>query len=142
MVICWERADLLAIFYVMFSCVFVTFSYDLLDQVWLLIVWIPDFCSFPYFKNIFTLCFTRTKHQLSLIRDFVARLKKAWINRCPLSALRRRWSERAGLSHTQNDTFGFLSDNCIFILIQNILTHFRYASLLERLVWHHKPRTF
>ena len=27
---CWERADLLALLYVMFSCVFVTFLYDIL----------------------------------------------------------------------------------------------------------------
>ena len=27
---CWERADLLALFYVMFSCAFVTFPYDVL----------------------------------------------------------------------------------------------------------------
>ena len=33
-VICWERADLLALLCVMFSCVFVTFPYTVLDQVW------------------------------------------------------------------------------------------------------------
>ena len=35
-VTCWERADLLALFSVMFSCVFVTFPYGVLGQVWYL----------------------------------------------------------------------------------------------------------
>ena len=39
---CWEMADLLALLYVMFSCVFVTFSYSVLGQVWYLIVLIHD----------------------------------------------------------------------------------------------------
>ena len=45
-VICWERADLLALFvmFVIFNCVFVTFPCDILCQVWYLIVSIPDFC--------------------------------------------------------------------------------------------------
>ena len=29
-------------------CVFVTFSYGVLGQVWYLIVWIPDLCLLPY----------------------------------------------------------------------------------------------
>ena len=33
-VTCWEKADLLALLYVMFSCVFVTFPYGVLDWVW------------------------------------------------------------------------------------------------------------
>ena len=33
-VTCWERADLLALLYVMFYCVFVTFLYAVLGQVW------------------------------------------------------------------------------------------------------------
>ena len=33
---CWERADLLALLRVMFSCVFVTFPYGDLGQVWYL----------------------------------------------------------------------------------------------------------
>ena len=46
-----ERADLLALLYVMFSCGFVTFTYDVLGQVWYLIVLIPDLCFLPYYKN-------------------------------------------------------------------------------------------
>ena len=46
---CWERADLLALLYEMFSCVFVTFPYGVLGQVWYLIVSIPDLCILPYF---------------------------------------------------------------------------------------------
>ena len=32
-VTCWERADLLALLYVMFSCVFVTLPYGVIGQV-------------------------------------------------------------------------------------------------------------
>ena len=46
-VMCWERA----LFYVLFSCVFVTFQYDVLGQVWYLIVSIPDLRLLPYYKN-------------------------------------------------------------------------------------------
>ena len=49
-VTCWERADLLALLYVMFSCVFVTFPYGVLGQVCYLIVSIPDFCHLPFFE--------------------------------------------------------------------------------------------
>ena len=48
-VTCWERADLLALLCVMFSCVFVTFPYGVLGQVWYLIVSIPDICLLPFF---------------------------------------------------------------------------------------------
>ena len=37
-VTCWEKADLLALLYVMFSCVLVTFPYGVLGQVWYLTV--------------------------------------------------------------------------------------------------------
>ena len=46
---CWERAGLLALLCVMFSCVFVTFSYDVLGQVWHLVQLIPDLYFLPYF---------------------------------------------------------------------------------------------
>ena len=42
---------LLALLCVMFSCVFVTFSYGVLGQVWYLIVSIPDFCLLLYFQR-------------------------------------------------------------------------------------------
>ena len=48
-VTCWERADLLTFLYVMSSCVFATFSFVVLVQVWYLIVSIPDICLLPYF---------------------------------------------------------------------------------------------
>ena len=48
-VTCWERADLLALLCVMFSCDFVTFPYGVLDQVWYVIVSIPGLCLLPYF---------------------------------------------------------------------------------------------
>ena len=48
-VTCWERADLFAILCVMLSCVFVTFPYGVLGQMWYLIVSIPDICLLPYF---------------------------------------------------------------------------------------------
>ena len=48
-VICWEEAELLALLYVLFYCVYVTFPCGVLYQVWCLIVSIPDFCLLSYF---------------------------------------------------------------------------------------------
>ena len=42
----------LALLYVMFSLVFVTFSCVVLGQVWNLIVSIPDLCVLPYFDSL------------------------------------------------------------------------------------------
>ena len=47
-VACWESADLLAIVCDKKSC-FVTFPCGILDQVWYLIVSIPDLCRLSYF---------------------------------------------------------------------------------------------
>ena len=49
-VTCWERANLLALVYMMFSCGVVTFSCVVLDQVWHLIASIPDLCLLTYFE--------------------------------------------------------------------------------------------
>ena len=38
--------------FVMFNCDFVTFPCGILDQVWYLIVLIPDLCHLSYFKLI------------------------------------------------------------------------------------------
>ena len=46
-VACWERADLLALLFVIFL---VTFPYCVLGQVWYLIVSIPDLYLLPYFS--------------------------------------------------------------------------------------------
>ena len=51
-VICMELANLLALLYVMFSCVFVTFLCSVLDQVWYLIVLIPDLRPLANFEHI------------------------------------------------------------------------------------------
>ena len=48
---CWERAGLLALLYVMFYCVFVTFRCGVLGQVWYLIVSIPDLYLLTYFSQ-------------------------------------------------------------------------------------------
>ena len=48
-VTCWERADLLVLLCMMFSCVFVTSPYGVLGQVRYLNVLIPDLCLLPYF---------------------------------------------------------------------------------------------
>ena len=48
-VICWDRADHLALLFVMFSCVLVTFTNGVLGHVWYLIVSIPDNFLLPYF---------------------------------------------------------------------------------------------
>ena len=47
-VTCWERAELLALLYVAFYRVFVTFPCDVLGRVWCLIVSIPDLCLLSY----------------------------------------------------------------------------------------------
>ena len=52
-VTCWEIADLLALLYVMFSCVFDTFRYGVLGQVWYLIVSNPDLFLLIYFLEYF-----------------------------------------------------------------------------------------
>ena len=50
----WSPAGtLLAVLYVMFSCVFVPFTCGILGQVWYLIVLIPDICLLPYFSNLY-----------------------------------------------------------------------------------------
>ena len=51
-VTCMERAILLALLYVMFSCVFVTFLRGVLGQVWYLIVSIPDRCLLTFANNL------------------------------------------------------------------------------------------
>ena len=51
-VTCWERADLLALLYVMFKCVFITFPCGVLGQMWCLIVSVPDLCLLSYFYMI------------------------------------------------------------------------------------------
>ena len=45
----WERADLLALLYVMFYYIFVTFQCGVLGQVWCLTVSIPELCLLSYF---------------------------------------------------------------------------------------------
>ena len=49
-VTCQERANLLALLNVMFSCVFVSSQCGVLGQVWYLIILIPDLCLLPYFN--------------------------------------------------------------------------------------------
>ena len=48
LVTCWEKADLKALLYVMFSCVFVTLQCGILGQVWYFIVSIPDIFLLTY----------------------------------------------------------------------------------------------
>ena len=65
-VTCGEKANLLAIMYVMFYCVFVTFPCGVPGQVWYLIVSIPDICLLPYFYN--KTC--RLSHDIHVISNF------------------------------------------------------------------------
>ena len=51
-VTCWERADLLALLYVIFSCVFVTFPNGVLCRVWYLIVSICDIYLLSYLEYL------------------------------------------------------------------------------------------
>ena len=48
---CWERDNLLALLYEMFSCVFVFSPCCVLGQVWYLIVSIPDLCIISFFEH-------------------------------------------------------------------------------------------
>ena len=48
-VTCWERAGLLALLYVMFYCLFVTFPYGVLCKVWYVIVSFQDLKLLSYF---------------------------------------------------------------------------------------------
>ena len=41
--------------FVMFNCIFVTFPFDILGQVWYLIVSTPDLCRLSYFNNDFSI---------------------------------------------------------------------------------------
>ena len=52
---CWEKANLLAVLVVMFSCVFVTFPCGALGQMWYLVVLLPDLCLLTYYNNFFTI---------------------------------------------------------------------------------------
>ena len=54
-VTCWKRADLFVLLYVMFSCAFATFSYDVFGQVRCLIVLITDFAFFLTLLNAKTI---------------------------------------------------------------------------------------
>ena len=58
---CWERVDLIALFCVMFPCVFVTFPYGVYGQVWCLIISIPDLCLLLYFYYL--TCFLESYFQ-------------------------------------------------------------------------------
>ena len=65
MVTCWERADQLALLYVIFLCVLSFFPYDILGQVWYLIVLIPDLCIIFYFQLILNIKFRNIASILS-----------------------------------------------------------------------------
>ena len=56
-VTCLEKADFLTFLCVMFSCVFVTFPFGVLGQVWYLIVSILDLCLLPWKKVHVLICF-------------------------------------------------------------------------------------
>ena len=72
---CCERADFLALLYVVFSCVLVTFPFDILGQVKYLVLSIPDFCLLPYCE--YEIQYTDTKLSLSLKRTKVAKKKSS-----------------------------------------------------------------
>ena len=89
-----ERAYLLALLCVMFSCVFVTFPYGALGQVWYLIVSIPDICLLPYFNynaQAFTLNSTRATRDLSIA--YTKTCQAVW-----KSMKAFRWEERGSIS--------------------------------------------
>ena len=68
---CWERADLLALVGDAY-CIFVTFPYGILGQVWYLIVSFPDLCRLSYFYTLFSFYRTCLKYSSNV---YVACLK-------------------------------------------------------------------
>ena len=54
-VACWKRADLLALVGDVY-CIFVTFPFDILGQVWHLVVSFPDLCLISYFELLMDVC--------------------------------------------------------------------------------------
>ena len=64
------KADLLAVLYVIFYCVFVTFPCGVLGQLWCLIVSIPDLCLFSYLDEDYFRLFTfnRNIYQIALFK--------------------------------------------------------------------------
>ena len=75
MITSWEMADLLALLYVMFYCVFVTFPCGVLGQVWCLIVSIPGLClSFLlYFLAFLCVVFSRI-----FVSIYIGALGQVW----------------------------------------------------------------
>ena len=69
-VTCRERADLLALLYVMLYCVFVTFPCGVMGKVWCMIVSIPDLYLLSYFDISCEL--SRNFKPFSLIIEFAA----------------------------------------------------------------------
>ena len=61
---CWEGLTS-RLSFVMFHCVFVTFPYGILGQVWYLIVSIPESCHLSYYEKSHEVlhCKTRTQHK-------------------------------------------------------------------------------
>ena len=51
-VTCWERADLLALVGDVY-CIFVTFPYGILCQMWYLNLSFPDLCRLSYFLFLY-----------------------------------------------------------------------------------------
>ena len=69
-VTCWERADLLALLFVMYYCVFVTLPCAVLGQVWCLIVSIHDLCLLSNFKSVYTIEKSKSFSFATLLSSF------------------------------------------------------------------------
>ena len=71
-VICWVRADLLALVCDVKLCFFFTFPYGILGQVSYLIVSIPDLCHLSYYeRNIIFYIFLRSSLILGFLTHFL-----------------------------------------------------------------------
>ena len=66
LITCLERADLLALLCVVFTCSFVTFPYGVLGQLWFLIVMIPDLCL-PLYFDVLIGCHSNVNFKQCLI---------------------------------------------------------------------------
>ena len=80
-----KRTDLLALLYVMPSCVFVTFPYGVLGQVWYLIVSIPDLFHLSYLislptSTLYTIIMPFYAFEISYILKVFKTLLKLFLN--------------------------------------------------------------
>ena len=79
-IICWETDDLLALYRLMFSCAFLTFSYSVLGQTWYLIIKNSALSLFLYFNmaRAFDVRIHAKKGTYPIQQSSLTEMFKAW----------------------------------------------------------------